>query len=407
MSSSLDPGAEEFVPGRPFGYGAPSAVLSVTDEVLEQARPGEDLGLHQPSPPGVVPREVTSTPVAPTRGRPLIRISPVHSRGPRLTNRDWSYMPGRRNKRRRRNLCRRIVYSDEDEVDVGPEINKKKTGLRWKQEPVDSKKFVDDGIMISKVNMDSASPDGPAKLKHDLLSQNVFRRVVRKAESRGMVVNKGKTKMLCISDAQSYKARSYLLDGDGSEIKSSESMKILGFHLDSRPSAHAHISALKKRMRDTTWILRHLKLAGFNQEELATVYRTIVRPVLDYCAVVYHPLLNDEQDQAVERLQAQELKNIYGYRISYAQMREKAKVTTHRARRIELCDAFARKAAANPRFAAWFPERSGRCGRHSDQYKEFNARTDRLYNSPLFYYRRRLNGKPGKTYGQRNKEYRE
>ena len=173
-------------------------------------------------------------------------------------------------------------------------------------------------LSLSKICMDSAIPGsdsgGTFKMKHDIQSQNLFRRVVRKAESRGMVVNKGKTKVLCISDAQTYKAKCFLLDSDGMRIESGESMKVLGFHIDSKPSAHAHVKALQLRMRDTTWVLRHLKLAGFSQTELATVYRTVVRPVLDYCAVIYHPMLTDEQDQQVERLQAQALKNIYGYK---------------------------------------------------------------------------------------------
>ena len=182
---------------------------------------------------------------------------------------------------------------------------------------------------------------------------------------------------------------------------------MLGFHLDSRPSVHAHIQALKLRMRDTVWVLRHLKIAGFTETELAVVYTTVVRPILDYCAVVYHPMLNDEQDQMVERMQAQALKCIYGYKDSYKVMREKAGVTTHRARRIALCDKFAEKAAASQRFGGWFPLRTARSGRHGEQYKELSARTDRLFNSPLFYFRRRLNGKQGKVYGEKNRKYRE
>ena len=127
------------------------------------------------------------------------------------------------------------------------------------------------------------------------------------------------------------------------------------------------------------------------------VYRTVVRPVLDYCAVIYHPMLTDEQDQAVERLQAQALKCIYGCKDSYASMRQKAGVTTHRARRVELYDKFAAKAAANPRYESWFPPRKGRSARKGEEFHEFPARTDRLLNSPLFYYRLRLNGKPGKS----------
>ena len=163
-------------------------------------------------------------------------------------------------------------------------------------------------------------------------------------------------------------------------------------------------------MRETVWVLRHLGNSGFTESELATVYTTVIRPILDYCCVVYHPLLTDEQDQIIERLQSQALKSIYGYELSYAKMREKAGITTHRARRILLCDKFAEKAAASERFAGWFPLREGRRSARNgggDVYQEFQSRTDRLRNSPLFYFRRRLNGKQGKTYGERNRQYRD
>ena len=86
-------------------------------------------------------------------------------------------------------------------------------------------------------------------------------------------------------------------------------------------------------MRERVWILRHLGNSGFTEQELAVVYTTVIRPVVDYCCVVYHSLLTDEQDQIVERMQSQALKNIYGYKLSYTQMREKTGITTLRARR--------------------------------------------------------------------------
>ena len=76
-----------------------------------------------------------------------------------------------------------------------------------------------------------------------------------------------------MSDSQTYKAACRLEDADGNIIESGDSMKILGFHFDSRPSVHAHVTALQNRMRETAWVLRHLKLAGFSESELATVYR--------------------------------------------------------------------------------------------------------------------------------------
>ena len=89
-----------------------------------------------------------SIPIAGARGRPRFRDSPMRCRGPPLMVRDWSYMPGRRNRRRRRNLKK--SYSDEGEVMVPTEQNRKKTGLRWKSRPPLTLKFVDDGMLISK-----------------------------------------------------------------------------------------------------------------------------------------------------------------------------------------------------------------------------------------------------------------
>ena len=145
-----------------------------------------------------------------------MRHSPVRERGPRLTNRDWSYMPGRRNRRRRRNLQNRINYSDEGDVIIVPEINRKKTGLRWKQARTRTFKFVDDGMMLTKVCMDNTTTTmqtgRPGRDKHDTQTQNLFRRVVAKAEARGMVVNKKKTKVVCVSDAQTYHCLLYTSD---------------------------------------------------------------------------------------------------------------------------------------------------------------------------------------------------
>ena len=178
-----------------------------------------------------------------------------------------------------------------------------------------------------------------------------------------MKVNSSKTAMLCISGAQSYKANAYIYDAAGEKIESGESMKFLGFHFSRRPGVHAHVEALRKRFRRQYWVLFHLRRSGFREKELARVYRTILLPMADYCAAVYHPMLNDEQDQVVERLQAQALRCIYGPFMSYAMMREKAEVSTLRQRRIEICDKFASKCINSSRFSHWFPLRtSGRSG---------------------------------------------
>ena len=94
--------------------------------------------------------------------------------------------------------------------------------------------------------------------------------------------------------------------------------------------------------------------------------------------------------------------------MSGRKLREKAGLTTLRERREQICDKFAAKLASNPLFAHWFPLKQARASTRQKQekYREEKARCDRLMNSPLYYFRRRLNGKPGKTYGKRYEEYR-
>lgn len=137
-------------------------------------------------------------------------------------------------------------------------------------------------------------------------------------------------------------------------------------------------------------------------------YVANILPIADYCSVVYHSMLTDEQDERLENAQVGALRAIFGYGVSARKLREKANIQTLRNRRIEQCDKFAEKCAASPRFSSWFPLKQGRrSARSAEVYKEEYARCDRLKNSPLFYMRRRLNGKEGKSYGERYCVYRE
>ena len=81
-----------------------------------------------------------------------------------------------------------------------------------------------------------------------------------------------------------------------------------------------------------------------------------------------------------------------------SKMRSLAGLPTLRARRETLCDKSAAKCLSNPCFCHWFLLKAARSkGRTKNQelYKEEKAGCNRLFNSPLFYLRRRLNGKIG------------
>ena len=186
-----------------------------------------------------------------------------------------------------------------------------------------------------------------------------------------------------------------------------DTMKLLGFTLSSRPGIHAHIEALRRKFRQRFWVLIHLRAFGFSHAELVRVYKSVIRPTAEYCAAAFHSQMTDEQDEILERQQSHALKLIFGPGISAGKMREMAGIMTLRQRRIDICDKFANNAVKSPRFQRWFPLRAGRPTRTFLKYEETYARCDRLKNSPIYFMRRRLNGKPGKTYGVRNQFWRE
>ena len=173
-------------------------------------------------------------------------------------------------------------------------------------------------------------------------------------------------------------------------------MKALGMRFSSRPDMEEHVKWIEKSFRSRLWMLRNLKKSGFDIGELLQVYKTIVRPVAEYGAVVFHSGITDAQDERLDRLQNMAFKCIFGPFKSARKMRRLANLPTLRERRIHLCDKFARKALGNPRFAHWFPLRAGRVtasrnGKKKEAFLEEKARCSRLYNSPIFYFRRRLN----------------
>ena len=281
-----------------------------------------------------------------------------------------------------------------------------------REKAVKIRKYVDDCISIEKVNFGRTEiqieQGQPIKKKRAHGIQNSYISVSANAKDKGMLVNGDKTGLLCVSDSLHYKPVVFFEDGDLA-IESGDSLKILGYHLSDRPGAHNQVASVTKTIRQRYWTLRHLAGVGFNKLELVKVYCSSILPLADYCDVVYHSQLTDEQDQLLENAQVGALRTIFGPKISARDLRSMAGVTTLRERRIQHCDNFARKCVQSQRFSTWFPKKSGRRSNrsHEEIYVEEYARCDRLKNSPLFYMRRRLNNKEGKKYGERNRDYRE
>ena len=314
---------------------------------------------------------------------------------------------------RPKKAAKRLNYSNELGTPVPYEGNHW-TEAKWKAALALFLRYIDDGFCLSKVNFENSfgfEVNGQnIRVKHAVQAQNIFRHIVRNAESIGMVVNSKKTAMMCVSGALNFEADAFILDSEQTRIGCTRSIKALGVRFSNKLDMEEHVKYIAKAMRARYWTLRNLKGNGFNSEELVQVYKTMIRPLAEYGCPAYHSSLTDEQDERLERLQDHALKCIFGPEKSARKLRGLAGITTLRQRREDLVLKFATKCANDPAFEHWFPKRiTGRATRNqnAEVFLEEKARCDRLKNSPLYYFRRILNGKTGKLYGTRNKSYRE
>ena len=267
----------------------------------------------------------------------------------------------------------------------------------WRELPLGVKVYIDDLNNVEKVRQAGAiseiSENKQVLLAHAPKSEENFTRICRRASEVNMRVNSSKTQLLCISGNVVSKVKSYIKHEE-KEIRSGHDLKILGFWFGERPNVEIHVKKMLEKFRSRIWALRHLRRSGICQSDLLYIYQTVLRPVLDFAAPVYHPILTSTQRQQIERLQLRSLKIIYGYDYTYKELLEKTNTPTLEERREELLLSFALKTQNNPRFAdAWFPKRTNNHYqlRNNRIFKEFAARTERQRNNPIHYMRRALN----------------
>ena len=80
-------------------------------------------------------------------------------------------------------------------------------------------------------------------------------------------------------------------------------LKILGFWFDTRPGVELHVEKMEEKLRKRLWTLRHLSRADMPQSDLLFLYKSVIRPVLDFAAVAYHTMLTAGQTYRLEQLQ--------------------------------------------------------------------------------------------------------
>ena len=102
-------------------------------------------------------------------------------------------------------------------------------------------------------------------------------------------------------------------------------------------------------------VLRRLKSLGATAAELLDIYDKQVRAVLELAVPVWQPALTIYESKQIERVQRSAFYIILGRDYeSYDKALAFLGRETLEARRVHLCQKFAKKTIKNPKYANWF-----------------------------------------------------
>ena len=175
--------------------------------------------------------------------------------------------------------------------------------------------YVDDTTLVDVVAMDSAA-------LHISASQTVAQlagldlegdldELRRRTEEINMKINVKKTQLLVISPQNGCKVTA-VIDAEPDAIKSVGKLKLVGFTFGEDPGAGAHVAAVTEKFKRKVWMLYKLRGAGFKGVPLFKLYCCYLRSIVEYCSVVYHPMLTRGQAWDLERLQRLAVRICFG-----------------------------------------------------------------------------------------------
>ena len=171
---------------------------------------------------------------------------------------------------------------------------------------------------------------------------------------------------------------------DEQPIEVVKSAKLLGLIFKDDLKWNDHVAYIVKKSAKRLYMLRLLKRARCETKTLISVYFSCVRPILEYCAQVWHYNIPEYLSKEIERIQSRALK-IINPSSSYKESLSDLNIPTLYSRRELLCSNFFRKKVlpqTSPLFELVEPaEHPSYNLRTSNKLVPINCRTNRFKNS--------------------------
>ena len=159
-------------------------------------------------------------------------------------------------------------------------------------------------------------------------------------EENDMVLNTRKCKQILICFWKK-KPNFQQLTVNNYPVEHVNSAKLLGVMLSSDLKWNEHVAYIKKSSR-RLYMLRLLKRANADKKTLIAVYRTCIRPILEYCNQIWHFNIPEYLSNDIERIQRRALKIIHPS-LSYNEALVVCNMSTLHLRREQLCQLFFKK----------------------------------------------------------------
>ena len=122
------------------------------------------------------------------------------------------------------------------------------------------------------------------------------------------------------------------------ELPVSSSVKILGVTISANQKWNHHIAERIKKAKRRQHFTVLLKRANVPPNDTTAFYCTSIRPVLENCALVYHPALPQYLSDDVERVHKRVLSTISSSQMTYSANLARFGLDTLYARCVALCN---------------------------------------------------------------------
>ena len=223
-------------------------------------------------------------------------------------------------------------------------------------------------------------------------SQSHLNKVAKWTQENLMTLNTNKTKYMVVNFTRNFQFNTRInLEND--LLEEVQECKLLGLTITNKLSWSKNTENVVKKANTRMLILHKLYDFNLPLEEMISIYTLFIRSAAEYCCVVWHSSITEEECRNIERIQKVALRIILqeDY-LDYASALKLCGLDSLRDRRTKLSFSFAKKCLTSDKSSDLFPLNVKTVNtRPHEKYHVMHAKTERLAKSAVPYLQRLLN----------------